>query len=351
MGNREQILEVQARHNADFAAFFAVAMAMGTMDSFEDIYQSYIKWAKIQDKDSNNLWDASQEYSLRGKYELTPHTTDPNSWQTANFYLNQNIRDWKLIQEEDSFAVEWEVLSPTDLEDGILLHKDTTYSMLFPYCTGCEASLANRTYWDYWSGKFLIFESVDAPQTINGRDFLNDTIEGNIFTEIPDENHLKLTGNNTFAFLETGHANLYEYYDGEDFLNSENFILNEEGSSNPISIAPTTAFLYGEVPTNAQNMPARSISYNGKINYSKGNTPSGVENGKVPTIGGGNDIFVTSIADGINIAVAAPQLIKVMSASGSLLFNGWVDTSVDVAIPGNGIYVVVGENTSLKILH
>ena len=47
--NRSDKLEEQARHNADFAAFFAVAMAMGTDKDFDGIYNSYINWARSED--------------------------------------------------------------------------------------------------------------------------------------------------------------------------------------------------------------------------------------------------------------------------------------------------------------
>lgn len=347
-GTRNQILLEQARHNADFAAFFAVAMAIGTSDSFEEIFDSYIKWAKIQD-DSLGLYSGG-EYALRGKYELIPY--DGTNWATAQFYLNLNKDNWQLTTDEDGnevFDVKWEI--PTVGDDGILLHKDSTYSLLFPYCTGCwdydeEGNFIERTMWDYWSGKFLIFESTSAPQTINGRDFLNDTIPGNIFSNKPNSGEVIMTGNSTFSFMNVADENIYIY---SPVQNDELFLRNSE--SEELTILPTTAFLYGEVPTNAQNMPARSISRTGEINYGKGNTPSGVQNGNIPTINGGSDIFVTTIANGINIAVAAPQLVRVLSSSGALLFNGWVETSVDVTIPGNGIFVVSGENTSLKVLH
>ena len=40
-GDRSTILREQAKHNADFAAFFAVSMAIGTDGSFEDIYKLF----------------------------------------------------------------------------------------------------------------------------------------------------------------------------------------------------------------------------------------------------------------------------------------------------------------------
>jgi hypothetical protein len=71
----------------------------------------------------------------------------------------------------------------------------------------------------------------------------------------------------------------------------------------------------------------------------------------VPTIGGGSDIFVTSTVEGINIAVSEPQYVGVFAANGTLLFNGWVENSVNVALMNKGVYVVVGENVSVKVIY
>ena len=97
-----------------------------------------------------------------------------------------------------------------------------------------------------------------------------------------------------------------------------------------------------------------SISRMGKINYRTGDsngddTPTGGEH--VPTVGGGSDIFVTSVADGINIAVSEAQYVGVFSANGVLLDNGWVETAVNVNLVSNGVYVVVGENNSVKVVY
>lgn len=352
--NRSDKLEEQARHNADFAAFFAVAMAMGTDKDFDGIYNSYINWARSEDKEVENV-----NYNKRGMYELIPYVVDTidnkviGNWATANFYLNHNDGDWILNNDKDfGFETKWRTLSSADTTDGILLHKGETYSMLFPYCVGCEEFLEDRDYWDYWSGKFLIFESTEGPQVINGRDFLNDTIDGNIFSEEMDEYRVKVTGNSTFAFLETEAENVYKYQISDEYFGEEGFTNDEDEIEQPI-IYPTTAFLYGYVPTNRQGMPARKISRTGEIIYPTGDnngndTPTG---GHTPTVGGGSDIFVTSVAEGINIAVSEPQYVGVFSANGALLYNGWVETAVNVNLVSNGVYVVVGENNSVKVVY
>ena len=344
LGTRSEILQAQARHNADFAAFFGVAMAMGSDKSFKAIYESYLKWAEIQDQHTDGT------YTLRGMQKLTPYYG--KNWRDANFYLNHNDGNWILTQTQDSFAVQWSMLPDTAMADGILLHKGATYSMMFPYCPNCEAdgSLDSRKDWDYWSGKFLIFESTAGAQVINGRDFLNETIEGNVFTQIPDVNEVIVTGNSTFAQLEPERDNVYVYNSNAPFMNSETFELKDFVRDQ--TIYPTTAFLYGNVPTNAQGMPARSIGRTGKINYGKENTSTDVnQGGNIPTVGGGNDLFITATVAGINIAVVEPQHVRVLSATGSIIYSGMVQTAVDVALPATGVYVITGENEVHKILH
>ena len=251
---------------------------------------------------------------------------------------------------ETPTPIEIDVFDVETTTDGILLHKGETYSLMFPYCPSCEVSLDNRTYWDYWSGKFLIFESTAGKQVINGRDFLNDTIEGNVFTQIPDVNEVIVTGNSTFAQLEPERDNVYVYNSNAPFMNSETFE-PKESVTDP-TIYPTTAFLYGYVPTNAQGMPAKGIKRTGEIIYGKDNTTTDVNpGGHIPTVGGGNDLFITATVAGINIAVAEPQQVRVMSATGAIIYSGMVQTAVDVALPATGVYVITGENEVHKILY
>lgn len=351
---RQSVLLEQARHNADFASFFAVAMAIGTTDSFDEIYNSYIEWAKIKDRESGLY--TSGDYSLRGRYQLTPYinlTAGGTNWNSANFYLNHNRGNWQIQENEpNSFTTQWSMLSEKDLGDGILLHKGETYSMLFPYCVGClDEDEEEREEWDYWSGKFIIFESTDGQEkgihTIKGRNFLDETIDGNMFEINPEEGQVVVTGNSTFAFLEPTRENIYSYYPTWGFEGFYPYSYTED------VISPTTAFLYGNVPT-PEGASVMSISRMGKINYRTGDsngddTPTGGEH--VPTVGGDSDIFVTSVADGINIAVSEAQYVGVFSANGTLLYNGWVETAVNVNLVSNGVYVVVGENNSVKVVY
>ena len=349
---RESVLLEQAKHNADFAAFFGVAMALGRDQTFEEIYNDYIGWAEYTDKVQDK----------RGKIQLQHY--DGTNFSTANYYLYKNNGYW-MNTEEGFFKPAWEVVGKVN-EGDALMQQGETYSLLFPYCTGCDVEFDEngnlimdenglpmlsgvRDYWDYWSGKFLIFESTLAsaehPHTIKGSNH-HDALFAPAFSE--DGSYAVLTGNNTFALMQTTKEFDNKVYTYVPFMNYEGFM--NQGVAGKQTIQPTVSFLIADIPM-LNGMPAKSISRDGRINYGKGNTPSGTQNGNVPTINGGSDIFVTEVVNGINIAVATPQYVRVLSSSGAMLYSGMVESAVDVNLPNNGIYVVAGDNTSLKIMY
>ncbi len=374
MTKREKILKTQATHNADFASFFGVAMALGSDKSFEQIYEDYIAWAMIEDKYEG----AREDYTIRGKYELTPYIG--TNWNSANFYLNHNDGNWiwgplndengnPIVDKEGQsiygFKTKWYNLTEEDISDGILLHQGETYSMLFPYCVGCdvevdangEVGTSERNYWDYWSGKLLVFESTQAseenPHIMNGSNYVaaERPTEGDwVFqNEVIAENwsEVVVAGNSTFANMITNRGDVFEYVEA---MNEEIFKVNSENQE--VIILPTKSFLYGEVPT-PEGASVLSISRTGKINYrtnGEGNDDTNT-GGHMPTVGDGSDIFVTATPEGIRIAVEEPQYVGVFAANGALLFNGWVDNAVDVALVNRSVYVVVGENNSVKVIY
>ena len=338
----------QAKHNADFAAFFAMAMALGSDKPFEDIYDQYIDWAMSQD----GFTDSREDYVTRGKTALVHY--DGSNFPDAHFYLyrNDESEDWETTDTE-VFKTQWQIAPAKSGE--IMLEKGTTYSMLFPYSLGVE--MEERTFWDYWTGKFLIFESTLGNQSdsheIYGRE------EAASLAEDVALNRARLSGNKSFAQFNTERKDVYLYSDEGRLM--ENYSPNEEedifneltGTTVKVfpTIEPTTTFLIANIESDSPNpAPIRRILRTGEIIYdTAGNgTTTG---GNMPTVGGGNDLFVTSIAGGINIAVAAPQYVRVLSSTGALLFSGMVQTSVDVTLPANGVYVIAGENEVQKILY
>ena len=345
--NRKDIIQAQAKHNADFAAFFAVTVALGQQKDFETIYREYIDWAKIQDK-ASGAWDGKNPYTLRGKSALVPYNGE--NWDKADFYLNENAGPWlwedmeKL--EDGHFTTKWQF---PDASDGILMHQGRTYSMLLPFCTKCpdngNTTIEGRTFWDYWSGKFLIFESTDGPHVINGSDVLNETNTEGIFAPWPTEGQALLKGNSTFAKMETLNNDLYTF-SGD--LQHSTFYAIEFEQDEPKAIAPTESFLIAKIPV--AGMRPRGVTTSGEVIYDT-NGDGTMTGGNIPTVGGGNDLFITATVAGVNIAVAEPQQVRVMSATGAIIYSGMVQTAVDVALPATGVYVITGENEVHKILH
>ena len=341
---RDAVMTLQARYNAHFASFFGVAMCIHPNKTFDMIYSDFNTWARQE--------YASTEF---GKQPIIPF--NGSNWNDANAYIfhNNTESNWELgwdMEENPTYIPNWKRVEGQT--DGAIMHQGETYSMLFPYCIGCwetdgDGNVKDRTYWDYWSGKFIIFESTDGPHQINGTDFIaatdvNATNAGDWVLEgmNPSATEAILTGNSTLAKMTTTNGKIF-YYDaapGEEY-----FYPTYETET---SIEPTTAFLMATPPTNAYGMPARSIGRTGKITYDNDGTTTG---GNIPTVGGGNDLFITSTATGINIAVAQPQQVRVMSATGAIIYSGMVQTAVDVLLPTAGVYVVAGENEVHKILY
>ena len=341
---RDAVMTLQARYNAHFASFFGVAMCIHPNKTFDMIYSDFNTWAR-------------QEYASTdfGKQPIIPF--NGSNWSDANAYIfhNNTESNWELgwdVEENPTYIPNWERVEGQT--DGAIMHQGETYSMLFPYCIGCwekdgDGNVKDRTYWDYWSGKFIIFESTDGPHKINGTDFIaatdvNSTKAGDWVLEdmTPSATEAILTGNSTLAKMTTTNGNIF-YYDAAP---GEEYFYPTYESETPIE--PTTAFLFATPPTEpTTGMPAKAIGRSGKVIYDKENTPTG----NIPTLGGGNDLFITSTVEGINIAVVEPQHVRVLSSTGAVLYSGMVQTAVDVALPATGVYVITGENEVHKILH
>lgn len=379
MTKRQAVMKEQAKHNADFAAFYGVAMAIyknAGIDFWDDIFADYRTWAKQEDKNVNTTAAGEPlytggDYNLRDRY-LLQHYNGSNA-ATSNYYLYENAGNWTLSGKDDGqFETRWEF---PDESDGVLMNKGQTYSMLFPYCTGCGFGepIEDREFWDYWSGKFIIFESVAGEEVKDeNNNVIRHIIKGSNYVAAEDPNAGKngdwvfegfdeagtdaiVTGNSTFSLMSTTESELYIYQ--PEMISCETFYRNVEYASNRTekeqnaSIHPTTAFLLATVPMSSEGAPARRISRTGEIDYGKQNTPTGNQGGHLPTVGGGNELFITSTATGINIAVAGPQQVRVMSSTGAILYSGMVQTAVDVFLPTAGVYVVAGDNEVHKILH
>ena len=342
---REDILLEQAVHNADFASFFGVTIALGQTKDFETIYQEYMTWANLQDRELGLT--TKEGYSPRGRQALVPY--NGSNFNDANCYIYENKGPWDVKSGDMTngipakFTTKWGFLGATDKK---IMTKGHTYSMLLPYCTGCGTDISTREFWDYWSGKFLIFESTDGPHEIEGTSYVDGLITSNLALE--EGTTAILGGNSTLgsvALNESAASETLVYY-GD--LQESNFIAASVAGKT--ALVPTESYLMSNLQLPA-GKNITGVKRTGEIMYDESN--NGNQNGTsghMPTVGGGNDLFITSIAGGINVAVAAPQNVRVLSSTGAVIYSGYVTTAVDIQLPTNGIYIVSGENEVQKIL-
>ncbi len=335
---RSEILKEQAKHNADFASFFGVTIALKQNKNFDRIYREYMSWANTQDATLGLKTQTG--YTPRGMQKLVPF--NGFNWSTADFYLNENNGEWVYTGTVGKeFETQW--IFP-DASDGVLLEKGKTYSMLLPFCTKCadngKNTIEDRTFWDYWSGKFLIFESTDGPHEVQGKNYVDDMM----LNAAPANNSAILMGNSSFASVDPDASEAY-YYSGD--LMHSTFTKDVWG----MSANPTESFLMINIQT-PSGVRVKGVTTSGQIIYDTDSDDNqGTTTGNLPTVGGGNDLFITSTVEGINIAVAEPQYVRVLSSTGAVLYSGMVQTAVDVALPTTGVYVITGENEVHKILH
>lgn len=358
---RQEVLKVQAKHNADFATFFAVTIALQYDKPFEQMYQEYLSWAREQDGHTG----AASDYSKRGKIQLVHY--NGNNWRDAHYYLYKNTENWEFDDENGQYITKWQVVP--EVAPGLpIMHQGEVYSFLLPYCQGCDVEAnpdgtikldqnglpitTQRDYWDYWSGKLLIFEStqksLSEPHIIKGENRHEEILARSEYGKTI------LTGNSTFSLIQTNE----EY---EDYvllytpnMNSEAYeVMVVEDDKYP-TIQPTISFMKENLLSaiSDDNQSLLAVTHSGKVIYSSNsgngdNSETSVSH--TPTIGGNNSLFVTATQQGINVAVSAPQYVRVFSATGSTIYSGIVQTAVDVAIPTTGVYVVAGESEVQKI--
>lgn len=336
----------QGKHNADFASFFGMAIALGSDAEFNEIKEDFLDWAYLQDKE-DGYTGTREEYDWRGVYPLTHY--DGSNFTTSHFYLYVNNGEWTTDESVSEFTTRWEIAPAKDPETKILLHKGENYSMLFPDHWGWDVDEV-REYWDYWTGKYLIFESTQAsqddPHKIAGRNTTQNMFERN---NISNDGNARLMGNNSFAtFKDYPNESLFLY---ESRREGGVFVpLFDEDNQRYNTIYPTNTVLSTNMIDATQ---VKGVTREGKILYRNGGNGNGgvTTGGHTPTVGGGNSLFITSINGGINIAVAAPQYVRVITATGAVIFNGMIQTATDVALPNEGIYIVSGENEAHKIMY
>ena len=360
---RQEVLKLQAKHNADFATFFAVTIALQYDKPFEQMYQEYLSWAREQDGHTG----AASDYAKRGKIPLVHY--NGNNWRDAHYYLYKNTENWEFDGENGQYITKWQVV-PEVAPNQPIMQQGKVYSFLLPYCQGCDVEAnsdgtikldefglpipTQRDYWDYWSGKLLIFEStqksISDPHKIKGENRHEEILAISAYGETI------LTGNSTFSLMQTNEENAEYLLLYTPTINYEAYQMIVTEDDKYPTIQPTISFMKENLLTAINSEQSLyKITHSGKVIYGpkSGNDDnddnSEAGSGNTPTIGGDNTLFITTTQWGINVAVKEPQFVRVISATGTVIYSGMVHTAVDVTIPTTGVYMVAGENEVQKL--
>ncbi len=235
------------------------------------------------------------------------------------YYLYESAETWNIV--DGRLEKQWTEINSSSMEKG------KTYAIRFPWCELCQ----DRTPWDYWTGKLILFTGV-GPQEISGSHVLESDIRVS-----PDVNTAMFVGNHSFASMDVPEdVWVYDVATGKYM---------SQGAS---KVKPTASFLYANIPAR-QGKRAVAITRQGEIVWEDDADNSGV----VTDIEAVEHVSlrVMSQEDGFSVVSSAAQPIQVYAISGALIYQGTIAAeeaqffSVEA-----GVYVVRTATHAYKVI-
>ncbi len=348
--SKDEALQLQATANVDFSyflAFYVLGVEPMSTSPLSGLYGSWLRYEygrdtlAVKDNGTGILQKNAKgqfcnytqyEKQYRGKRELIPY--NGTNAAKANFYLYESGDTWQLSDDGSSVVPQWNYVSVGS--DNVVLKKGKTYSLLFPYCVGCwsdDEKISGREYWDYWTGKLLIFVGA-GPQTINGKN-----AQSALLSTTPAANMVSVSGNSIFANLVSNNSNLWTY---DNTIGDESFA---QTKSSRETISPVASFLINGIQSKAGVVPKRINIRTGVITY---DTEAGSTTG-VPTISGGRTLIVNSVDGGVVVIPVVPQQVGIYGSAGQLVASGYLTDETTFSLPA-GIYMVRGEQETAKVV-
>lgn len=334
---REDALNQQAYYNLDMGydiSYGKIAVEPGPNKSLIALMNSYLSTRRNQAKNAYPTENIGNNDI--GIWSLTHY--NGSNIRNANYYL-YDTQDWEF--ENDKFTTHWQcvpkqtVIQTGEKKDTMLMQQGHTYALYFPYfightvdATGNVTSNNQRDKWDYWTGKYLVFEGK-GPQIVRGEDALGEIKE-------PNAGFARLVGNYTFANYSP-EGTTYK-------LNASTEMFEATSTTN---FRPTEGLLLVNVAAPA-GLRVQSVSRLGKVIYGPAIT---TDNGDshLPTIAGNATLMVQQADGGMEVIPLQPQRVDVVAANGQLVYSGILSEQTYLPLPA-GIYMVRGEKEVLKVL-
>ena len=345
---RDAALEAQALCNVDFASIVAMQLNSGSsagtfMNAIDKNYKQYVSYLQ-QNKAADDVKDRAKYYldvngnpvSVNNIITRTPliHLSKTTigdkvdyNYESAHYYLYKTpSKEWALT-DDNTLSTDW-ILAPSKEENGgILMNKGEVYALQFPYCPGCN----EEEEWDYWTGKFIVFEGT-GPQTIAGSNGQP--------TFTPTGETFVLQGNATFKDMDIAAESPVHIAAEGKFYNP---VTNVKLSAGGVGLVPPASFDGGTIKR------IKSIDpQSGAITWEEGGDNQNTITG-TPTIAGNRQMMVYTIEGGVGIIPVTAQQVSIYNAAGQLITSQYLTDEVQISLP-TGIYLVSGEKDQAKVI-
>ncbi len=308
---------------------------------------------------ANKIDASAADNAYMPSVEKLQHFTGDNA-SSAHYYLYHATDNWAFDNSTQKFSAEeaggWEYVDVSSNGDNTIMEKEKVYAIYFPHNV-IGGKHDPSTNWDYWTGKYLLIESIDKvvsnpanPDSndhwILGSNYANTVLQGEVSTGVAS-----MRGNATFAELSNLENNptatlwtLEKDTSGD--RDKHDFVRNMDGG-----LRPTEGCMLANVPAPA-GMRARTINYKtGEVTYES--TPenedtSGIST-DVPTIMGDITLVVIPTEEGLTIQPLKAQHVMLLDAAGHVLLNQYLNEEICVNLL-TGVYIVRGEYEQVKVV-
>ena len=330
LGNKDGAFEAQSKAVVDL--FFYMGYDISFNQTSANFWTIYRKW-----KNDKSIKTGA------GAIKLT-HFTGSN--YSANYYLQHSSGTW--TWNGSKFTTDWKYLPADTVNDtyynsdhtkyNVIMKKGEIYSMKFPYMYYGYSTETGK--WDYWTGKYLIFEGLGL-QTIEGKDFHTNTLlaANNVVA-----GKAEIRGNSTLSEMEISGMNAYYLNENQKFTHSNN-------DNTPEAILPSGGFVLATDPAAPSPMPQRIASIDmmtGDVTYEPSDGSEHTVTG-TPIISGDREMLVYTVAGGLGVVPVVPQQVSIYNTAGQLVVSQYLTDNTQFALP-TGIYLVRGEKDQAKAM-
>ena len=350
--NRDAALKLQAERNMDFASILVAYLEQDAVSTTNRTFWSHYD-AVLSEYAADPTNKTGEQYlNDIVKTQLVPYTSGNYN---AHFFLYESENnEWNYLSESEDgkneqFQPDWKIAQPItkmigERERTVLMEQGKIYAMQFPFCPNCD-DLDTRQFWDYWTGKVVIFEGY-GPQTIAGRNVAKMIAS----EEYSTPNYGQLRPNPILAEYQVNwlDADAEGYLSNALFIDSYDNLFysgDNSASDSPGLLKAGDVYMVANI-TSPSGMPRRIASINpvsGEITYRDETTTS------TPTIGGNKHMLVYNINGGVGIVPVVEQQVSVYNAAGQLVTSQYLTDEVHIPLP-SGIYLIAGAKEQFKVV-